>query len=67
MPDTTMAKGRRLRFHILHHDPSVTVADVIGDHDTYRVTAVRGVPFVVPGLGVMSGAGVVKHNTYAEA
>jgi len=44
MPETTlMVKARRLRFHILQHSPSVTVADVIGDHDTYRVIAVRGV------------------------
>lgn len=43
MPETTLTKARRLPIRILQHDVSVTVADVTGDHGTYRVTLVRGV------------------------
>ena len=43
MPETTLTKARRLPIRILQHDVAVTVADVTGDHDTYRVTAWRGV------------------------
>ncbi len=41
MPETTLTKARRLPIRILQHDASVTIADVTGDHDTYRVTALR--------------------------
>jgi len=43
MPESTMTKARRLPIRILQHDASVMIADVTGDHGTYRVTAVRGV------------------------
>ncbi len=36
-----MTKAQRLPVRLLHHDKRVTVADVIGDHDTYRVNVVR--------------------------
>ena len=42
MTESTLTKARRLPIRILQHDASVTVADVTGDHGTYRVTAVRG-------------------------
>ena len=41
MPETVMTKAQRLSVRLLHHDQRVTVADVIGDHDTYRVNVVR--------------------------
>ncbi len=41
MPETVMTKAQRLPVRLLHHDQRVTVADVTGDHDTYRVNVVR--------------------------
>ncbi len=42
MPETTLTKARRLPIRILQHDAAVTVADVTGDHGTYRITVVYG-------------------------
>ena len=42
MSETVMTKAQRLQVRVLQHDASVTVADVIGDHDTYRVNVLRG-------------------------
>ena len=42
MTETTLTKARRLPIRILHHNRWSTVADVTGDHGTYRVTAVYG-------------------------
>jgi len=41
MAETTLTKARRLPIRILQHDASVTIADVTGDHGTYRVMALR--------------------------
>lgn len=41
MPESTLTKARRLPIRILQHDATLTVADVTGDHGTYRVTALR--------------------------
>ncbi len=41
MPEPVMTKAQRLQVRVLHHDQWVTVADVIGDHDTYRVNVVH--------------------------
>ncbi len=41
MPEAVMTKAQRLPVRLLHHDQRVTVADVTGDHDTYRVNVVR--------------------------
>ncbi len=42
MPETTLTKARRLPIRILQHGATSTIADVTGDHGTYRVTLVRG-------------------------
>ncbi len=42
-PESTLTKVRRLPIRILQHDTTSTIADVTGDHDTYRVNVVRGV------------------------
>ena len=42
MPETVMTKAQRLPVRLLHHDQRVTIADVTGDHGTYRVNVVRG-------------------------
>ena len=39
--ETVMVKAQRLPVRLLHHDQRVTVADVTGDHDTYRVNVVH--------------------------
>ena len=39
--ESVMVKAHRLPVRLLHHDQRVTVADVTGDHDTYRVNVVR--------------------------
>ncbi len=39
---SVLEKARRLPIRILYHDATLTIADVIGDHDTYRVSVVRG-------------------------
>ncbi len=41
MSEFVMTKAQRLQVRVLHHDERVTVADVTGDHDTYRVNVVR--------------------------
>ncbi len=42
MTETVMTKAQRLPVRVLHHDQRVTVADVTGDHDPYRVNVLRG-------------------------
>ena len=42
MSETTLTKARRLPIRILQHDAASTIADVSGDHGTYRVLAMRG-------------------------
>ena len=42
MSESTLTKARRLPIRILQHDATSTIADVTGDHGTYRVTAMYG-------------------------
>ena len=50
MPETVMVKAQRLSVRLLHHDERVTVADVTGDHDIYRVNVVQYLPGTNPSV-----------------